>query len=551
MRYLTDVRLKGSTFLIIQQTLQEAESQGSSDCQGIMSNAIRRAVENKVRKMRLELDERSAGSISVSSRSFLMEGQGSIEISKSPTEAQVSIVRSLVKVILHQITSFGSYNLLEGQENLLVSLCVEKLYIEPLAREPTVGGGDTCTAKEIANVFEASAKGGSTRETAPGASIRNRFTTNCYCCVEDYAPVETATNITEEFDKIDIQEEGKSGQDEETLIAVHPLLSGVPLSSETLAQSHISLLPSSQYEGLWESLQFDENIKQRLFSYATISLKLSQFSQQKVSQALVSSNKILLVHGPPGTGKTTVCKALCQKLAIRYQRKTRKVFQQSGYNALMIELSCSRIFSRWFGESAKNLDKIFQDIENLLNDECNNKRFICLLMDEVETLASSRSSLISKNETTDGIRVVNTLLTRLDSLKKYDNFLIMATSNLLTSLDEAFLDRADGVFYLGNPSEHGTRMILASTISELLQTGVISCQNSRNLLYTDDIQNSIGYIAQQCVLADISGRTLRKLPLVCLSEHLYSLPVTLREFMLALAMTVKQKTACAQALSQR
>ena len=45
---------------------------------------------------------------------------------------------------------------------------------------------------------------------------------------------------------------------------------------------------------------------------------------------------------------------------------------------------------------------------------------VCILIDEVESLAHNRKNMMHGNEPSDSMRVVNALLTRIDEVRRYE-----------------------------------------------------------------------------------------------------------------------------------
>lgn len=259
------------------------------------------------------------------------------------------------------------------------------------------------------------------------------------------------------------------------------------------------ILPVHSFEGLWEHLVYERGVKEKLYNFALSALL---FSRHKVNQNIISCNRLILLHGPPGTGKTSLCKALAQRLAIR----CRPLYKHTH----LIEINSHSLFSKWFSESGKLVMSLFAKIKEIIEDSNN---LVCVLIDEVESLAYARDCM-SGQEPKDAMRVVNALLTQLDSIKEHPNVLILATSNLADSIDLAFLDRADIKQYIGLPNVEAIRKIYDSMLAELVRTNLIYPHNSarrdeEELNLQDLVQRSQG----------LSGRALRKLPFLAHASY--------------------------------
>ena len=286
-----------------------------------------------------------------------------------------------------------------------------------------------------------------------------------------------------------------------------------PGEEEVPAAQHW-ILPALDFQGMWDNLVYDSNTKVELLRFVETALLLSD---RNVDTNIVGCNRVVLLHGPPGTGKTSLCKALAHKLSIRLGDR-----YTSGQ---LIEINSHSLFSKWFSESGKLVQKMFTEIKRLME---NPNSLVCVLIDEVESLTAARKA--SGSEPSDAIRVVNALLTQLDSIKAAPNVLILTTSNITGAIDVAFVDRADIKQYIGPPSQGATYQILYSCVLELVRTGVVSTEESIMTLRelrlagfapgpSTRLSLQLWDTAKVCQEGKMSGRAIRKSPFLALALY--------------------------------
>jgi len=184
------------------------------------------------------------------------------------------------------------------------------------------------------------------------------------------------------------------------------------------------------------------------------------FETHKLQRKL---NPFILLHGPPGTGKTSLCLGLAQKISIRLS---------STYKSTkLIQIKTAVLLSKYYSESAKHVDDIFNMIISMCEERSDG--FICVLVDEVESIASSREFSTQHGESLDSMRATNALLTGLDRTAGYSNVVFLFTSNLCDALEPAFLDRCGSKEFVGPPRTVEQYEILRSVLEKLVACQVI------------------------------------------------------------------------------
>ena len=140
----------------------------------------------------------------------------------------------------------------------------------------------------------------------------------------------------------------------------------------------------------------------------------------------------LLFVGPPGTGKTSVARALSGKLGIP-----------------IVEVKLSQIADQYLGETAKNIDRVFELAKRL--SPC------ILFIDEFDFVAKARAT----DEHAALKRAVNTLLKAIDEISLIDHgVLLIGATNHPTILDHAAWRRFDEIVEFSLPDKDMRKKIL-------------------------------------------------------------------------------------------
>ena len=147
----------------------------------------------------------------------------------------------------------------------------------------------------------------------------------------------------------------------------------------------------------------------------------------------VEAPKGVLLHGPPGTGKTMLAKAVAGETSSNF-----------------ISIGGPEIVSKFYGESEGKLREIFKEAEE-------NAPSI-IFIDEIDSIAPKREEVNGEEER----RIVAQLLSLMDGLNSRGKVVVIGATNRPNSIDEALRrpGRFDREIEIGIPDRDGRLEIL-------------------------------------------------------------------------------------------
>ena len=233
---------------------------------------------------------------------------------------------------------------------------------------------------------------------------------------------------------LDLQEEKLSPETLDKLIVTH----------DDFTKALIEVTPSGMREVFienpdvkWDDVGGLKEVKQELQEAVEWPMKYPGL-YDKLGHSMPRG---ILLHGPSGTGKTLLAKAVATESEANF-----------------ISVRGPELLSKWVGESERGIREIFKRARQ--SAPC------VVFFDEIDSIAPIRGA---GGETAVSERVVSQLLTELDGMENMHGVVVLAATNRADMIDPALLrpGRFDKIIQIPLPDKESRKSILKITAEKI------------------------------------------------------------------------------------
>ena len=197
----------------------------------------------------------------------------------------------------------------------------------------------------------------------------------------------------------------------------------------------IEIKPGTDAGGPGRRMAYEDigGLKQAMTSIREM-IELPLRCPEVFEQLGIDAPKGILMHGPPGCGKTLIARAVANETDARF-----------------FALSGPEVMHKYYGESEAHLRQVFEQAATAPS---------IIFLDEIDAMAPKRTALGGEQQVER--RVVSQLLTLMDGLNARGQIVVIGATNLPESLDPALRrpGRFDREIFIGVPDRSGRQEIL-------------------------------------------------------------------------------------------
>jgi transitional endoplasmic reticulum ATPase len=231
----------------------------------------------------------------------------------------------------------------------------------------------------------------------------------------------------------------------------HEVLDEMVVNNQDILDAFREITPTAMREVYlespnvqWEDVGGLEEVKQNLIEAVEWPIN----NPERFKKLGITPPKGILLHGPPGVGKTLLARAVATESEANF-----------------ISVRGPEIFSKWVGESEKAIREIFRKARMAAPS--------IIFFDEFDSLVPSRGGLSGDSRVSE--RVISQLLTEVDGLLSLQNVVVIGATNRPDLLDPAILrpGRFDRRVYVPPPDFEARKKILEIKTREMpLEEGI-------------------------------------------------------------------------------